>query len=99
MNITLSSKKGKLLLFIVVTNMCNASPGCKASTCKLSTNINTCSFKVGHISHYTVLPCTPVIERLAYSCINETNCSECALNVPGTSFCGFDTFVKGVITK
>ena len=79
--------------------MCNASPTCKASTCKLSTNINTCSFKTGHISHYTVHPCTPIIERLAYSCINETNCFECELSIPGTSFCGFNDFVKEAISK
>lgn len=97
--ITLASKKARLLLFIIMSNICKAAANCYSSECPMALPDTSCCLKERHLSQFVVQldrSTSPIINQLTASCVNDISCSECELNVPGTNYCGFSRFVDKV---
>ena len=97
-SITLASKKSKILLCIIVSNICFAAKNCSESQCVFSYKHNRCTLKrynsISAVS--TLLKDTIQFIKSVFSTCNIVDCCNCEVRKPGTLYCGYSTFISHV---
>lgn len=96
--ISLASKKSRLLMCIILINICKAASKCYKGDCPIALSNGDCSLRERHISQFIIhldKTVSPMINQLVNSCTNDISCEDCEISKPG-GFCGFGDFAYKV---